>query len=143
MKVKHQFQTQRGNRAIDTAESYHAESAPNSSVVLGVSVLAKIEDVLAVIRTAALLGTSFKASTSVDVLGEDTLCIESGKNVTQESLDSVLDSIQAKLCALRSSQPPVFALEASFTAASFLTAGTISVHIRSVASVPERPIFAR
>lgn len=127
----------------EPAPSYHVESAPNSSAVLAVTVLAEIKDVLAVIRTAALLGNSFKASTLVDVMGEDAIYLESGENLSQASLESVLDSVQHKLCEYRSSQAPVFALEANITAASFLTAGTISVHIRSVASGPERPIIAR
>lgn len=143
MKVRSQFQIRRGNGTSDTAESYHAESAPNSSVVLAVSVLAEIEDVLAVIRTAAILGNSFRTSTSVNVLGKDTVCIESGMNLTRESLDRVLDSIQTKLRAHRSSQPPVFALEANISAASFLRVGTISVHIRNAVSIPEPPILAR
>jgi hypothetical protein len=127
----------------EPAPSYHVASAPNSSAILAVTVLAEIKDVLAVIRTAALLGNSFKASTLVDVMGEDAIYLESGENLSQASLESVLDSVQHKLSEYRSSQAPVFALEANITAASFLTAGTISVHIRSVASGPERPIIAR
>ena len=143
MTARHHLQVRRGIGAIDIAESYHAESLPNSSVILAVTVLADIEDVLAVIRTAALLGKSFKASTSVDLLGENAIHIESGENLSQASLTKLLDVIQGKLCKQGSSQAPIFALEASITAASFLASGAISVHIRGTDSVPKRPAVAR
>ena len=143
MKARHQFQVRRSIGAIDTAESYHAESLPNSSAIFAVTVLADIEDVLAVIRTAALLGKSFKASTSVDFMGEDAIHIESGDSPSQASLAKLLDVIQGKLCKQGSSEAPIFALEASITAASFLASGAIAVHIRGTDSVPKRPGVAR
>ena len=143
MRARDQLRVRRGVRTIGTVESYHAESSPNSSALLAVTVLADVEDVLAVIRTAALLGKSFKASTSVDLLGEDDLHIESGENLSQASLARLLEVIQCKLSKQGSSQAPIFALEATITAASFLASGAISVHIRGADSVPKRPAVAR
>ena len=143
MKARRQLQVRRGIDAIDIAQSYHPDSSPNSSAILSVTVLADVEDVLAVIRTAALLGESFKASTSVDLLGGDTILIESGDNPSDASLLKMLGSIQSKLCKQGRPQAAVFALEANITAASFLAAGTISVHIRAADSFSKRPTVAR
>jgi hypothetical protein len=143
MKARHQVDVRRGIGAIEAAPSYHAESSPNSSAILAVTVLADTEDVLAVIRTAILLGNSFKASTSVHVFGEDAIHIESGEHLSQASLAKFLDVTQGKLCRQGSSQAPLFTVEASITAASFLAAGTISVHIRGTDSVPKWPTVAR
>ena len=143
MKARRQLQVRRGIDAIGIAQSYHPDSSPNSSAILSVTVLADVEDVLAVIRTAALLGKSFKASTSVDLPGGDTILIESGDNPSGASLLKMLGSIQSKLRKQGPSQAAVFALEANITAASFLAAGTISVHIRAADSVLKRPTGAR
>ncbi len=138
MKGRHQAQV-----ATEAALSYHPESAPNSSAVLAVTVLAGIEDVLALIRTAALLGRDLKASTSVDVLGEGAIYLGPDHNGSQVSLDNVLGSIEEKLYLHGASQPPVFAVQANITAASFLTAGTITVLVRSFEPIPVRPTLAR
>jgi len=143
MKARHQFPVRRGIGTIDKAASYHVESSPNSSVMFVVTVLADIEDVLAVVRTAALLGKNFKASTSVNLLGEDAIHIGPEDDLSQASLAKLLEVIQGRLCKQGSSRAPVFALEASITAASFLAAGTISVHIRGTDLVPKRPTVAR
>lgn len=143
MKARNQLHIARDVGTADMKQSYHAESSPNSSAVLAVTVLADIEDVLAVIRTAALLGKSFKGSTSVDLPGEDTIHIESADNLSQASLAKLLDSIQGKLCKLGSSQAPVFAVEATITAASFLANGAVSVHVRGIEPAPKRPTVAR
>jgi hypothetical protein len=116
--------------STDGAEIFHAESLPNSSAVLAVTVLADIADVVAVIRTAALLGRSFNVSTAVDLPGESAIQIEANKNVSAAVLNKLLQSIEAKLRTQVLSPTPIFTLEAAVTAASFLAAGTISVRIR-------------
>ena len=143
MKARRQLQVRSGIDAIEITQSYHPDSSPNSSAMLSVTVLADVEDVLAVMRTAALLGKSFKASTSVDLPGGDTIHIESGDSLSDESLLKMLGSIHSKLCKQGASQAAVFALEANITAASFLAAGTISVQIRAAESFPKRPTVAR
>ena len=143
MKARNQLHVEREIGTLHIEPSYHAESSPNSSAVLAVTVLADIEDILAVIRTAVLLGKNFRASTSVDLPGEDAIHIEASENVSQASLAKLLDSIEDKLCRLGSSQAPVFALEATMTAASFLANGAVSVHVRGTNSVPKRPTVAR
>jgi hypothetical protein len=143
MKARHEVPVRPRVGDIETVELYHDESSPNSSVIFSVTVLTDMEDVLAVIRTAALLGKNFQASTSVNLLGEDAIHIGPEENRSQASLAKLLDVIQGRLCKQGSSRAPVFALEANITAASFLAAGTIAVHIRHSDSVPKRPTFAR
>ena len=143
MKARQQLGVRRGTGAVEAAPSQHAESSPNLSAILAVTVLADIEDVLAVIRTAALLGNSFKAATSIEVFGEDAVRIEPGENLSRGALEKSLHVIHGKLRRQGASQPPLFTLEASITAASFLAAGTVSVHIRGTDSVPKRPTIAR
>ena len=143
MKTRNQLQVRRSIGTFDTEQSYHAGSIPNSSAILAVTVLANIEDVLAAVRTAALLGRSLKAAILVNLPGKDTIHIESGENVSEASLLRTLDSIRGKLRKQGPSQAQVFALEATIAAASFLAPGTISMHIRGTDSVPKRPTVAR
>ena len=143
MRARHQVGGGRAN-AVETVPSYHAESSPNSSAILAVTVLADVDDVLAVIRTAALLGSNFKASMEINLPGQSAIHIESGKSSSRESLESLLRSIQGKLSEHQALKKRVFAVEASITAASFLTRGAISVHIHKAGdSAPRRPVIAR
>jgi hypothetical protein len=142
VKARHQLHVRRRGGAV-AVPSYHAESSPNSSVILTATVLADVEDVLAVIRTAVLLGNNFRVSTSIDLQGEDPIQIEPGRNGTRASLKSLLDSIESTLCKHALSDTPVFAIETDITAASFLTAGAIAVHIRTADSVKAGPTVAR
>ena len=129
---------------VGAPPSYHAESAPNSSAILAATVLGGIEDVLAVVRTAALLGNSFKVSTSVDLLGESAIYIESGEIGSAASLENLVRLVERKLSEQGTSQVPAFAVEASITAASFLTIGSISVNVRKLPDpAPKRPIISR
>ena len=138
MKTRHQVRV-----APETALPYHRESAPNSSTILAMTVLAEIKDVLAVVRTAALLATSFKASAYIDVLGGKPTYFDASPNGSHAPLDALVGSVQKKLRQHRSARPPVFAVEANITAASFLTPASISVLVRNVEPVPVRPTHTR
>ena len=143
MKARHQVNGGRPN-GIETVPPYHADSPPNSSAILVLTVLADLDDVLAVIRTAAVFGNNFNASTEIDLLGKSAIRVESGGNTSRESLENVLDSIESKLSKYAVPKLPVFAVETSITAASFLTRGAISVHVRKAAdSAPKGPMIAR
>jgi len=141
MKARHQIQLRKSAGAANSTKARHA--SPNSSAILAVTVLATVEDVLAVVRTATLLGKTFEASTSVDVLGEDAIHIEAGEDLTDGTVARLLDAIKDKLRNRGSQEGPKFAVEASIAAASFLAAGSISVNIRGADLVPSRPIVAR
>jgi len=114
-----------------SASSYLDEVSPNSSTVIAVTVVADLPDVLAVLRTAALLARSFKANLSVDVQGTKNFVISPADKVYQMPVQKILDPIQVRLREIMSSGTQSFVLEASFTAASFLAAGSIAVRVHT------------
>jgi hypothetical protein len=143
MKTGHRFLVRQSADAIDPVETGLAASSPTSSVIFAATVLADADDVLAVIRTAILLGKSFAVSTSIDLPGAYPIHIESGETLPEALLSKKLHSMQDKFRKQGSSLTPAFALEASITAASFLAAGTISVRIGAANLSAKRPTVAR
>lgn len=122
----------------------HGESLPNTSVVFSVSALADRDDVVATVRTAALLARSSGASLSVTVLDECVMGLQPGAPVAPSSLENSLSSIRTKLLTSGSSSGlSNFALEASISLASFLSSGSISLRVRRVDSLPHNQAFTR
>jgi hypothetical protein len=121
--------------AIGIVASGNADNiSPNSSAIVGITVLADVEDVLAVLRTAVLFARSLQATLSVNLPGGEGLSALFGEDPA--SLSELLDSVQTELRELVSTGAPSFILEASVIAASFVSAGSISVRVRSANSVP-------
>jgi hypothetical protein len=142
--MRTRIQSLRETHAIPAALAYHAESLPNASTCFSVSTLADREDILATVRTAILLARASRASLSVTVLDEPVLHADPGDPVAHEALDKHLNSIRTKLFIPRPMHRSVgFALEASIASASFLTAGTITIQVRSVDSLPQNPTSSR
>lgn len=134
----------RETQPIPASLAYHAESLPNASANLSVSALADREDILAAVRTAILLARTSRTSLSVTVLDEPVLQAGPGDPVPHETLEHLLNSIRTKLFIPRPAHRSVgFALEASITSASFLTAGAITLQIYSVDSLPQNPSSSR
>jgi hypothetical protein len=130
MKERQEFRGQKSGNGVDLAPG--PATASNSSAVLAVTMPADTQDVLAVIRTAALLGKNFKAPTTVDIEGENEMRIGgSAGTVSSDSLSKFLDSVKAKLCRLASLTAAPFTLEATITAASFLSVGALAVSVRT------------
>ena len=114
----------------------HPESLPNASAIFTVSSIADQDDIVAAIRTAVLLARTSGTSLSVTVLDDQVLHAESGNPVPQENLEDLLNSVRLKLLMPRQMQRKTsFALEASIASASFLNAGAIALHVRSVDSL--------
>lgn len=144
MNMRTRIQAQRESQPIPAALTYHAESLPNASAHFSISTLADREDILAAIRTAILLARTSRTSLSVTILGEPVLQLGSGDPVPHETLDHLFNSIRTKLFIPRPMNRSVgFALEASIASASFLTAGTITVQVRSVDTFPQNPANPR
>jgi len=110
--------------------------SPNSSAVVGITVLADVEDVFAVLRTAILFARSLQATLSVNLPGREVFSVHFGEDPSPASLSELLDSVQTELRKLVSTHAPKLILEASVIAASFVSAGCISVWVRSANSVP-------
>ena len=129
---------------VPVQPAYHVESLPNVSAIFSVSVLADRDDILAAVRTGALLAGSSHASFAVTVLDESVLYTEPGKLTSGEALEQVLNSVRTKLFMQRSTnRVDRFALEANITSASFLTAGAITLQVRLVDSLPQNPSSSR
>ena len=122
--------------------SRHAESLPNTSVVISVSALADADDVLAAARTAMLLARSSGTSLNVTVLEETLLDVTHELPTPHGAVERLMSSIRTKLLARRArGHHAQFAVEASITAASFLKTGSISLHVRAVDS--QSPFITR
>ena len=144
MIMRTRIQSQRENQPIAAALTYHAESLPNASAHIAVSTMADREDILAAVRTAILLARTSRTSLSVTILDEPVLQVGPGDLVPHETVDHLLNSIRTKLFIPRPINRSVgFALEASIASASFLTAGTITVQVRSVDTLPQNPNRSR
>jgi hypothetical protein len=142
--MRTRIHSQRETQPIPAALAYHAESLPNASAIFSVSALADREDILAAVRTAILLASTSRTSLSVTVLDEPVMQAEPGDPVPHETLDHLLNSIRTKLFIPRPAHRSVgFALEASITSASFLTAGAITLQVHSVDSLPQNPSNSR
>jgi len=130
--------SQRENQPIPAALAYHAESLPNASANFSLAALADREDILAAVRTVVLLARTSRTSLSVTVLDEPVLQAGPGDPVPRETLDEVLNSIRTRLFIPRPLHRSIaLALEASITSASFLTAGSITLQVREVDSLPQ------
>lgn len=144
MNMRTRIYTRSATTAFPAHQAYHAESLPNASANFSVSVLVDRDDILAAVRTAALLAGSSRASLSVAVLDESVLYTEPGDSTSSEGLEQVLNSIRTKLFMQRSTNRiDRFALEANITSSSFLTAGSITLHVRQVDSLPPNPSHSR
>jgi hypothetical protein len=142
--MRTRIQSLRETQPLPAALACHAESLPNAAANFSVSALADREDILAAARTALLLARASRASLSVTVLDEPVLQAEPGNPVAHEILDHLLNSIRTKLFIPRPMHHSVgFALEASITSASFLTAGSITIQVRSVDSLPQNLTSSR
>ena len=126
------------------AFSSHAESQPNVSAILSVSALADCDDVIAAVRTAVLLAASSNSSLSVTVLDERLSNSQRGDIMQPGALQRLLSSVRTKLLVPYSTNKASrFALEATVTSASFLTAGSISLQVFSVDQGSRMPIVKR
>jgi hypothetical protein len=105
--------------------------SPNSSAVVAITVLADAEDVLAVLRTAFLLARNLRAPLSVNLLGREISSGHVDDSSRELTVSELLESAGRELHELVYKRAPNFVLEASVIAASFVSAGSISVCVRS------------
>lgn len=108
--------------------------SPNSSAIMAITVLADAEDVLAVARTAFLLARNLRAPVTINLLGKEISSVYIGDSPGQLTLSELLESVQSELREFAYKRAPSFVLEASVVAASFVSAGSISVRVRAANS---------
>lgn len=142
--MKSLLRTRDKGAARETAAACHVESLPNSSAIFSVALLANPEDVVAMARTALLLGGSLRTGVSISFVDERLIDLVPDAGLHDGSLDSHLSIVMARMNTWRSlSCETHFALEVSITSASFLTVGTISLQIRLADSQPTKLSMAR
>ena len=111
------------------------EVSPNASAIVGATLLGDVDDVLAVLRTAVLLAKNMKAPLSVDLLGSDILPGNFEDIPYSKLVSELLDSAREQLGLLAASS---FAMEVNVVAASFFSAGSITMRIRTANSLLRR-----
>ena len=112
-------QTMEGIRSSNVNEDF-----PISSAIVGITLLGELEDVLAVLRTAVLLARNLKAPLSLNLLGKDILSGDVDETLVPELLDSARTQ-------LRGLNAPAFTMEVNIIAASFVSAGSITMCVHS------------
>ena len=104
--------------------------SPNSSAIVGVTLVGDLEDVLAVLRTAVLLARNLRATLYLDFSGKDAFPVHFGQTPCP-ALSELLDSARGQLGKLISVTMPVLILEVTITVASFVSEGTVSMRVRT------------
>jgi len=117
---------------VHAAESATPAVSANSSAIWSVTVLADLEEVSAILRTAIVLAKNFGLVLYVDIAGKVLPPLNCGENQEPQEISRFLESIrsQTRKRALLKNPAGVFILEADMKAASFLSFGDISVRIR-------------
>jgi hypothetical protein len=114
---------------VVSTTSYLAGVSPNSSALVALTVVADLHDVMAVLRTAALLSRSFQIRFSIDIPGLNDLLVDTPGDLGQTSVETTLERVQAHLRGLISTNTQSFILQAEMTTASFLAIGDIRVRV--------------
>ena len=110
--------------------------APISSAVVGVTLLADMEDALSLLRTAVLLARNLRATLYLDLPGRDVVEVRCSPASCSTLLSELLESARGRLSELVSGPGPGLIVEANIIAASFVAAGTIMLRVRNAHSLP-------
>ena len=126
---------QPGIGTIESARSWRGDDiSPNSSAILGTTLLGDSEDALAVFRTALLLSRNLGARLFLGLPGMDVLPVHLGEAQRSTVVSELLDSARKQLGGLNAA---AFAVEVNIVAASVVDSGSITVRVRSANSVLE------
>jgi hypothetical protein len=105
--------------------------SPNSSAIVGVTLVGDLEDALAVIRTAFLVARSLRTTLLLDLPGEDMAPVYLGE---APSAAGLMDSVRPRLRKLMSAHKQALVLEVTINVASFISEGSITMRIRSASA---------
>lgn len=106
-----------------------AENHLDSSAIFSVAVVADPDEVLAFVRTLALLGRSFGIPVSIDFLDDTIVLSDPAEGSNPHAFDKILRSMKSTLDLRSTHGSPKFSCEASIMMASFLAVNTISLQI--------------
>src|SRR5262249_55924396 len=96
-----------------------------------------LKDALAVLRTATLLARDFRAPLNLDLPGSTGVPVTFDGASFAESRQTFLDSTKRRLQELVANGGAALMLEVNIIAATFISAGSISVRIRNVDATVE------
>src|ERR1700722_20131876 len=120
---------------IENAPSYSGDDVfPNSSAIVGTTLLGDLEDALAVFRTALLLSRNLGARLFLGLPGMDVSPVHLDEVQWSTLVSELLDSTRKQLGGLNAVAFPV---EVNIVAASFVCSGSITVRVRGANSVLE------
>ena len=133
--MKTKVLVQPGIRTIKNTRSCSEDDiSPNSSAIVGATLLADLEDALAVFRTALLLSRNLGARLFLGLPGMNVLPVHLDEAQRSALVSELLDSTRKQLSGLNA---VAFAVEVNIVAASFVCSGSITVRVRSANSVLE------
>jgi len=133
-----------GQEVVTASVDADACSLPSASAIFSVSAIADLGDLVAAVRTAALLAQSSGASLTVTAFDESVVCINS--QITERSgfPHTSLRQIRSKLRASHADRRhSSYVLEVNISSASFLKRGSISLQISALALLPNKPLARR
>jgi len=109
--------------------------SPNSSAIMGVTLIGDRQDVLAVLRTAVLLARNLRTPLFLGLPGQDALPVQLGEVPNAKLVSELVGSVRMQ-SRRRARAATSFAIEVTVIAASFVCAGSITLRIRTANSVP-------
>ncbi len=101
--------------------------SPCLSAMVGVTLLGDMEDVLAAVRTVALLARNFRASLSLGLPGTAVLEFDLGETPCS-TVPELLESTRVQFAKTLTT---TFAMELDVVAASFVGEGAITMRVRT------------
>ena len=124
---------QPGIQMMEGGPSFSVDDvSPNSSAIVGITLLGDLEDALAVLRTTVLIARNLRATLFLDFPGKRVSSIHFGEDTCSTSASGLLDSVRPRLRKLMSVHRQALVLEVTITAASFISEGSVLMRIRSV-----------
>lgn len=131
--MKTEALTQRALHRMELPSYSMDDISPNSSVVAGVTLTGDWQDVMALLRTAIVLAKNLRTPLFFGLPGGDILPVELDEvpngTLVSELLDSGRMQARGHRRATRS-----FAMEVNVIAASFVSAGSITMRVRTANS---------
>ena len=127
--------TQPAIRRLEAPPHSGDDVSPNSSVVVGVTLIGDWQDVLAVLRTAIVLARNLRMPLFFGVPGSDVLPVHLSETPNATLVSELVDSARTQRGRRRRAAPS-FAMGVDVIAASFVCAGSITMRVRTADSVP-------
>lgn len=131
--MKTEALTQRALHRMELPSYSMDDISPNSSVVAGVTLTGDWQDVMALLRTAIVLAKNLRTPLFFGLPGGDILPVELDEVPNGTLVSELLDSGRMQARGHRRATHS-FAMEVNVIAASFVSAGSITMRVRTANS---------